>query len=176
LKCIDKCCDKEIKCIEDIKVVCIETSEDFICNHKVRLIIKFKVILIVKFTDCTLGLLMLPEDECDKFCFNNISFPVKTCCDGIKKILDLDSCKKSFVLTIEISLKHFHGTLPPNIFDDPTLESRIIIKNFKKEFDIWEGPCTCDPASDTHISLFISADVTDKIGIKQDIWIQGSPD
>lgn len=170
------CCDKEIKCIDSIRFVCVETSEDFICNHKVRLIIKFKVLLIVKFMNCLLGLVMLPDDEGKKFCFNNISFPVTYNVDGIKKTLSLDSINKYFVLTIEIPLRHFDGIIPSDIFDDPTLQSKITIKCLQHEYDIFEGVCTCNCDAKTHISLFSTADIIDRIGVKQDVWIKGRPD
>lgn len=176
LKFREDCCDKEIKCIEDIKVVCMETSEDIICNHKVRLDIKFKILLIVKFIDCCLGLIMLPDDSGKKLCFNNVAFPIIHSSDEIKKVLNLDSINKQFVLTIEIPLKQFQGNLPPYIFDDTTLQSNVIIKNLQHEFDIFEGDCTCDPNAKTHISLLSRADIIDKIGIKQDVWIFGKPD
>jgi hypothetical protein len=175
LKFREKCCDKEIKCIDNIKVVCMETSEDFICNHKVRLTIKFKILLVVKFTDCCLGLIMLPDDAGTKFCFNDVSFPIVYCSDGIKKTLNLDSSKEFFVLTIEIPFKAFEGNLPSYIFDDPAAQSKLTIRSFKHEFDISDGPCSCDPNSSTHISLFSTADIIDIIGIKQDVWIYGTP-
>lgn len=170
------CCDKEIKCIDSIRFVCVETSENFICNHKVRLIVKFKVLLIIRFMDCLLGIIMLPDDEGNKFCFNNINFPVTYNADGIKKTLSLDNINKYFILTIEIPLEDFDGIIPSDIFDDPTLQSKITIKRLEHEYDIFEGACTCNSASKTHISLFSTADITDKIGIIQDVWIKGRPD
>lgn len=175
LKFREKCCDKEIKCISSIKFVCMETSEDFICNHKVRLTIKFKILLIVKFTDCCLGLIMLPDDAGTKFCFNDVSFPIVYCSNGIKKTLNLNSNKEFFVLNIEIPFKSFEGAIPSNIFDDPTAQSKLTIRSFKHEFDISDGACSCDPNSSTHISLFSTADIIDRIGIKQDVWIYGTP-
>lgn len=172
----DECIDKEIRCIEDIKFICTETREEFIYNNRVRLKIKFKVLLIVKFIDCCIGIIMLPDDMGIKFCFNNINFPVIHNSQGIKKMLDIDLINKQFLLTIEIPLKHFDCALPDDIFDNPTLQSRITIKNIHHEFDIFEGACKCEPEANTHISLISCGDITDKIGIKQDVWISGIPD
>lgn len=176
LKPREECFDKEIKCIDNIKFICVETREDFICNHKVRLKIKFKVLLIVKFMDCCLGLILLPDDSGTKFCFNNISFPVIHNSDGIKKTLDLDNINKVFVLTIEIPLKQFKGNLPYSILDDPALQSKITIKCLQHKYDIFEGECTCNREAKTHISLISTADIIDRIGIGQDVWIKGNPD
>ena len=167
------CLEGEIKCIEDIKVICLETWEDFICNSKVRLYIKFKVLMVVRFMEGCMGIITLPDDEGEKICFNNIKFPVKHYCDGIKKTLDL--CDGSFCLAIEIPLRLFEERLPLYIFDDPTLQSHIIVKCISHNFDIFDEVCTCDPRARTHISLLSTADIIDKIGIKQDVWLYGKP-
>lgn len=176
LKPKEDCFDKEIKCIESIKVVCIETREDFICNHKVRLYIMFKILLIVKLMDDCLGLILLPSDMGKKICFSNVTFPIVHVSDGIKKILDLKDCNEFFSLIIEMPLKEFKGQLPSYIFDNPTLQSIISVKCIKHVFDIFGGICTCDCDAKTHISLLSTADITDKIGVKQDVWLYGKPD
>jgi hypothetical protein len=175
LKLIEKCCNKEIQYIDNIRVVCLETCEEFICNHKVKLTLKFKILLIVKFPDCCFELIMLPEDLGKKFYFNNVTFPITHCEDEIKKTLALDSCKEFFILTIEVPVKSFEGTLPPNVFDDPTLKSKLIIKNFKHDFDILKDDCSCNTGSNTNISLFSTADIIDKVGVNQILWVYGKP-
>lgn len=119
---------------------------------------------------------MLPDDAGKKFCFNNVSFPVFIDYDGVKKTLDLDLSNMLFVLTIDIPLKQFNGVLSPDNLDDPTLQSKVWIKNLQHEYDVFEGPCTCDPKAETHISLLSSAEIIDKIGVKQDVWLYGEPD
>lgn len=174
LKPREDCLEGEVKCIEDIKVICLETSEDFICNSKVRLHIKFKLMMLVKLFEGCIGIIRLPEDAGKKICFNNVTFPIVHSCDGIRKTLDL--CDGSFCLEIEIPLKDFRGELPSYIFDDPTLQSHISIKCVRHDYDIFEGACTCDPEASTHISLLSTADVIDRIGINQDVWLLGKPD
>lgn len=168
------CLEGEVKCIEDIKVICLETSEDFICNSKVRLHIKFKVSMTVKLMGECFDIIRLPEDAGKKICFNNVTFPIVYSCDGIRKTLDLSD--GFFCLTIEIPLKDFNCKLPSYIFDDPTLQSHIRVKCIKHDFEICVGVCCCDPEARTHILLLSTADVIDKIGVYQDIWLYGKPD
>lgn len=173
LKSIEKCCCKEIQCIDSIKVVCLETSEDLICNHKVKLTLKFKILLIVKSADCCFGLIMLPEDLGTSFYFNNVTFPITHWEDDIKKTLVIDSCKDLFVLTIEFPFKAFRGNLSPEVLDDPSLQSKLLIKNYKHDFDIFKDDCSCNTGAKTNISLFSTADIIDKIGVNQFLQIYG---
>lgn len=169
-------CTDEVKCIEKIKVVIRDTSEDIICNKKIRLVIKFDIFLLLRLYSGKFTLVVLPQDEGTKFCFgSNVIFPIKFVKADISKILDIDRVNYVFTLTIDIPIKKFEGNITCNVFEDSTLQSKIIIKNILSKFEIFNDKCMCVDTTGTHISIGITGDIIDKIGVEQDILICGNP-
>jgi hypothetical protein len=61
--CNDKVGNEElpVRCISDIKFLLCDTDQQIICNHKSRITIDFKLLLIVKFSNCNYQCITLPD-------------------------------------------------------------------------------------------------------------------
>lgn len=172
-----------VKCITDIKVVNLEADEEIICNHKVKLVLKFKVVLFVTFTNNCFGCIVLPDDAMStnpdaKACFiTDIEERPQTI--GNNECLEIidDACGKMFKWTKSIPLSEFEGEIPSSAFTDPTLQTHLIIKSITSDYDVLgEFTCGTSPViygTEVHISVFV--DLLDKLGIDQDILICGVP-
>ncbi|WDC83569.1 hypothetical protein PL321_12920 [Caloramator sp. mosi_1] len=94
----------------------------------------------------------------------------------------------------DVPLTEFDAPIPPECFDDPTIQSHLLIKAVKPEYDIlndcpytvhavghdetgttWQlqGYHAPQGATEVYLSLFV--DVLDKLGVDQDILIEGIP-
>lgn len=191
-----------VKCISDIKFLLCDTDQQIICNHKSRITIDFKLLLIVKFSSCNFQCITLPDDAFKlspsnevKVCIDSIpsnqsQFPVLI---GEIRNQRLEIVKEGsgpnanffFRFTKNVPLKDFDDEIPQSAFDDPTLQSFILVKNVKFEVDV-DGECPgtgpnkcCNCAEDTNatiVDIKVFADIIDKIGIDQDIWVNGEAD
>lgn len=169
-----------VKCISDIKIVDLSADEEIICNHKVKLILKFKVVLFVTFTNNCFGCIVLPDDamstnEDATACFiTDIEDEAQTI--GSTESLELvdDVCGKVFKWVKNIPLSEFEGEIPPSAFSDPTLQTHLIVKSITSDFDVL-GECHCGETVGTEVHISIFADLLDKLGVDQDILICGVP-
>lgn len=161
-----------VKCITEVKICEWSTCQEIICNHKARLRIIFKVFLCVKYEDNTYGVVVLPDDEGCKFCFQE-TFPIVI---GTGETLTINN--GYFVWSKDVLFTDFDKPLPPTVFDDPTLSSHLIVRAIRPEFDVLtDCLCECEgkhiPGTKVQLALF--ADILDKLGVEQDILVQGVP-
>lgn len=161
-----------VKCITEVKICEWSTCQEIICNHKARLRITFKVFLCVKYEDNTYGVIVLPDDQGIKFCFQQ-TFPIVI---GIGETLNINN--GYFVWSKDVPFAEFDKPLPPTVFDDPTLSSHLIIRAIRPESDVLTD-CFCQGETalipGTQVSLALFADILDKLGIEQDVLVQGVP-
>ena len=161
-----------VKCITEVKICEWSTCQEIICNHKARLRITFKVFLCVKYEDNTYGVVVLPDDNGIKFCFQE-NFPITI---GKGETLAINN--GYFVWSKDVPFTEFDRPLPPTIFDDPTLSSHLIVRAIRPEFDVLTD-CFCESEGElipgTQVLLALFADLLDKLGVEQDVLIQGIP-
>jgi len=161
-----------VKCITEVKICEWSTCQEIICNHKARLKIIFKVFLCVKFEDNTYGVIVLPDDKGIKFCFQE-DFPI-----AVDSGETLTISNGYFVWSKDVPFAEFDKPLPPTVFDDPTLSSHLVLRAVRSESDVHaECFCECEKSRipGTEVSLALFADILDKLGIEQDILVQGVP-
>jgi hypothetical protein len=171
-----------VQCIADIKFLLCDTNNDIICNHKSRVTIDFKLLLLVKYNTCTIRCLTLPEEIDQGGGSGESNIKVCTDFDGAVignqslEIVDTDEHGPVFRFTKNIPFTEFDDEIPQSALDDPTLQSHVIIRNIRFDVDV-NGRCRCpgqgqnDNATIVDISVF--ADIIDKIGIDQDVWVNG---
>ncbi|MCX7950599.1 MAG: hypothetical protein N2594_01440 [Clostridiales bacterium] len=156
--------DYGIKCIKDVFITDIEATQEIICTTKAKLIIKFKVVLWVIYEDNTAGFITVPSDDvCIKTTLPEII-------DGEK----IELVNGKFVWTKFVKLTEFDAPIPPECLDDPTLQSHLIIKGVRAEYEVL-GDCTCSEKPGTEVLLSVFANILDKLGVDQDILIHGIP-
>lgn len=201
--CNDKVQNVEIpvRCISDIKFLLCETEQQIICNHKSRIIIDFKLLLIVKYTNCNFKCITLPDDAfkpegenqvrvcIDGIPFNQNQFPALIGEIGNQKLEIIRegtgaNANYFFRFTKNVPLRDFDADLPQEVFDDPSLESHILLKNIRFDVDV-DGECSgtgankcCNCVGGTNatiVDISVFADIIDKIGIDQDIIVDGTP-
>lgn len=193
------CEELPVRCISDLKFLLYDTDQQIICNQKSRITIDFKLFLIVKFSNCNYKCITLPDDAFIPVCENK----VRVCMDSIPynqsqfpvvigeignqrlEIVREGSGANAnyffrFIKTVPLS--EFDDKIPCSAFDDPTLMSHILVKNVRFEVDV-DGECSgtgaikcCNCAQDTNatiVDISVFADIIDKIGIDQDIWVDG---
>lgn len=207
---LDFCVDKKIvgqnyygvKCIQEVKITDWDATQEIICTHKARLIITFKVVLWVKYEDNSFGIVVLPDDvykEDPTACFiTDMTGTLKIGLGETLEVIDEDTNPK-FKWVKDVPLTAFDAEIPRECFDDPTLQSHLIIKAVRADFDILNdceyehhhpghdpeypdeghkpyidnGPHGTQGATEILLSLFV--DVLDKLGVDQDILIEGIP-
>jgi hypothetical protein len=196
------CEELPVRCISDIKFLLCDTDQQIICNHKSKITVDFKLLLIVKYTNCNFQCITLPDDAFRPSLGNE----VRVCIDSIPSNQGqfpaligeignqrLEIVKEGsgpnanyfFRFTKNVPLKDFDAEIPQSAFDDPSLMSHILVKNVKFEVDV-DGECPgtgpnkcCNCVGDTNatiVDIKVFADIIDKIGIDQDIWVNGEAD
>lgn len=201
--CNDKVGSEElpVRCISDIKFLLCDTDQQIICNHKSKITIDFKLLLIVKYNSCNYQCLTLPDDAfrsrenevrvcIDAIPFNQNQFPVPIGEIGNQRLEIVRegtgaNANYFFRFTKNVPLTEFDDVIPPSAFDDPTLQSHILVKNIRYEVDV-DGECPgsgankcCNCVGGTNatiVDIKVFADIIDKIGIDQDIWVNGEAD
>ena len=82
----------------------------------------------------------------------------------------------NFMYVVDIPLTEFDNQLTLNQLHDPTLQSYVLLKNVSWEVDVGDivrNGTGEPPLQATSISILVSQDIVDKIGIDQDIIING---
>lgn len=162
-----------VKCLKEVKVCNWDTSEKIICNHKARLKVRFKIFVCAQYEDDSYGVTMLPEDAGVNFCFTTL-FPATIGYNESLSVVD-----DYFVWEKDIPFTDFNEPIPPCVFDDPTLQTHLIVKGIRPEYDV-RNDCQCPgPGATliqgTQVLLSIYAELLDKLGVEQDILITGIP-
>lgn len=186
-----------IKCINEVKITDWTATQEIICNHKARLTITFKVVLWVKYEDNSFGIVVLPDDVYKAYptaCFiSAMNVPQTIGYGETLEIIGIGTNPK-FKWVKDVPLTEFDAPIPPECFDDPTIQSHLLIKAIKPEYDIlndcpytthavghtstgqtWQLNGIHAPQGATEILLSLFVDVLDKLGVDQDILIEGIP-
>lgn len=191
-----------VRCISDIKFLLCDTDQQIICNHKSRITIDFKLLLIVKYSSCNFQCITLPDDAfkpvgenqvrvcIDAIPFNQSQFPVVIGEIGNQRLEIVRegtgaNANYFFRFTKNVPLTDFDEEIPLSAFDDPSLMSHILIKNIRFTVDV-DGECPgtganrcCNCVGGTNatiVDVSVFADIIDKIGIDQDVWVNGEAD
>ena len=214
---LDFCVDKKlevgtanylgVKCIQEVKITDWNASEEIICNHKAKLIITYKVVLWIKYEDNSFGIVVLPDDVYKSnptaSFISNMAIPQTIGNNETLEIIDIGTNPK-FKWTKSVPLTEFDAVIPPEAFDDPTIQSHLLIKAIRPEYDILndcpyaaggttpvigrgphavghnqagtaEGGIYHSEHGATEILLSLYVDLLDKLGIDQDVLIEGIP-
>lgn len=169
-----------VQCISEViqSLIGIPTNT-IICNSKSRISFAFKVFLLVKFQGLAApSLIVLPDDigskvmtEYDMTQPQNINHNVP------KETLQIVG--GNFVYTADIPLSMFDNPLTQDQLNDPTLQSHVILRCMTWTVDVdgvgYNGTGT-PPVLATTVYLSKFEDILDKIGIDQDIFIDGTPE
>lgn len=216
--CIDKktvnCKNYGVKCINEVKITDWCANQDIICNHKAKFTITYKVVLWIKYEDNSFGIVVLPDDvykDCPTASFiSKMNVPQTIGPNESLEIIDTDTDSPKFKWTKCVPLTEFDAEIPCEVFEDPTLQSHLLIKAVRPEYDILNdcpystgtgGSITApipgigphgvghDVDGDdggvingwhsykgaTEIKLALYAELLDKLGVEQDILIEGIP-
>ncbi|TDT61037.1 hypothetical protein [Fonticella tunisiensis] len=185
--CIHDQDEKKLQCFNMKKLINIDTEQLIICKHKVRLMIRFKLFMVAQFGDDTFDVIVLPQDVPAKACLldlddnptdKSVLFPISFGDNEKLEIVTVGG-QEFFQWTKDVPLDdpNWVGVIPCKVFDDPTLQSVIVIKSTDIDTDVL-GTCNCgdlaNPISGTKALISVFADIIDKIGIHQDICITGT--
>ena len=173
-----------------------------ICTQKSRVTLRFQLILVVEFEDGTATLLNLPQNLSNTLNFNPLTtraFVEDTVINaaGIP-VIQRQSEKQpyetlvilstgvneytvfEYVITIPFSL--FCNKIKPCYLDDPSLESIILLRCLNSDIEVFDPvqvPTTADGSLSvwtTEVSISVFEDITDKLGIDDDIILYGFPE
>jgi len=176
----DENCEYPVQGITEVIVSLTEPPQDvIISNSKSRIKITFKVFLLVKYQDIAVpNLIVLPDDIGIK-CMTQYDLSVPQHKDHGFPKETLQVTGGNFVYIIDIPLSEFDNTLTNTQLHDPTLQSFVLLKNLAWTVDVdVVGPNGTGvpplPATTTMLSVY--QDIVDKIGINQDIVINGIPE
>lgn len=156
--------DIGIKCIKDVFVTDIEATQEIICTTKAKLILKFRVVLWVIYEDNTAGFITIPSPD--------------VCIPDLPEFIDgekIEIVNGKFVWTKFVKLTEFDAPIPKECLDDPTLQSHLLIKGIRSEYEVL-GDCACSGKPGTKVLLSVFANILDKLGVDQDILINGIPE
>lgn len=216
---LDFCVDKKVvlvngvtkylgvKCIQEVKITDWDATEEIICNHKAKLVITYKVVLWIKYEDNSFGIVVLPDDvykaNPTASFISNMTIPQTIGNNETLEITDPAGNPK-FKWTKSVPLTEFDAVIPKEAFDDPTIQSHLLVKAVRPEYDILNdcpyaaiGGATTGRGlhaighnqlgtlpqalgyhsanGATEILLSIYADLLDKLGVDQDVLIEGIP-
>lgn len=179
--------DQPISCVDPKFMLCC-TEQKIICKHKSRIIIDYKLLLLVKYCKCNFECITLPDAAfptaavpTPRVVIDNISvtptpkFPITVAKVGNQILQIIYSQKEGYMFRFikDVPLTDFDEPIPNYVFDDPTLQSHILLKNIRTDVDV-VGDTPDGLATEVLISVF--ADIIDKLGVDQDIWVEGNPE
>lgn len=168
-----------VNCILSEKLMIKKTRQEIICTTKARLKIWFKILLVVQFDDDKFETLMLPDDIDSKACYvpaglfeSPIWFGKN---ESLAETTIPGTSERAYLWTLDVPFTdpNWVGELPREIFDNPTLQSEIIIKCSDIIYDV-QGDCACGEIPGTLVHVSVISDIIDKVGIHEDICINGT--
>jgi len=169
-----------VQCISEVILSLIECPTNIIiCNSKSRISITFKVFLLVKFQGLAApSLIVLPDDIGTSVMTQyDLTLPQNKNHATPKETLQI--VNNNFVYTADIPLSQFDNPLAQDQLNDCTLQSHVLLKCMSFLIDVDgvanDGTGT-PPVPATTVTISISEDILDKIGIDQDIFIEGIPE
>lgn len=169
-----------VQCITEViqSLIGVPTNT-IICNSKSRITITFKVFLLVKFQGLTAPkLIVLPDDIGTSVMTKyDLTQPQNKNHDYPKETLQI--VDGNFVYTADIPLSMFDNQLTQDQLNDPTLQSHVLLRCMTWSVDV-DGVANngtgTPPVAATTVTLAKYEDILDKIGIDQDILINGIPE
>jgi len=169
-----------VQCVTEVILSLVDCpTNTIICNSKSRIVIAFKVFLLVKFQGVTTpSLIVLPDDIGTKVMTEvDLTQPQHKNHDFPKEMLQI--LGDNFVYTADIPLNKFEGCLTKEHLNDCSLQSHVLLKCMQWFVDI-DGVSNngtgTPPLPATTVTLSITEDILDKIGIDQDIFVRGIPE
>lgn len=169
-----------VQCVTEVILSLIDCpTNTIICNSKSRVTITFKVFLLVKFQGVAApSLIVLPDDIGTKVMTQyDLTQPQYKNHDNPKETMQIIG--DNFVYTADIPLSQFDCQLTKDQLNDCSLQSHVLLKCLKWVIDVdgvGNNGTGTPPAAATTVTLSISEDLLDKIGIDQDIYITGTPE
>lgn len=169
-----------VQCITEIILSLVSApTNTIICNSKSRVTLTFKVFLLVKNQGVAIPELIILPDDIGTKCktkydmhdaqYKNHDYPKESL-----RIVD-----NNFVYTIDIPLSMFDKQLTPEELSNPTLESHVQLNSLSWVIDVdsvGNNGTGDPPLPATTVAITISEDIHDKIGIDQDVYVEGAID
>lgn len=189
----------KVKCVKLCKRIIFEDYPKnlLICTSKSKIVLRFILILLVEFEDGTFDILRLPND----LTYQGIPPGLKkayvdTTVIGLTGIPIIQKQNKvipyetlvidgtagvypSFTYTVTIPFSMFDNELRPCELEDPSLQSCILFRNLGYDVDVLDEVIIDDGndgTSTTLVEFSLYEDIIDKLGIHQDIIIEGIPE
>ncbi|RCX10505.1 hypothetical protein DFR58_1284 [Anaerobacterium chartisolvens] len=151
-------------------------SNIIISNTKSRIKIIFKVFLLIKYQDLgTPSLIVLPDDIGTK-CMSqyDLSEAQHKSHNQPKETLQISD--GNFMYIVDVPLTEFDSQLTPYQLNDSTLQSYVVLKNLTWTVDvddIEKKGAGIPPSAATVTTISVFQDLLNKIGIDDDIVING---
>lgn len=189
-----------VKCVKLCRRILSEDPKNtMICTQKSKVVIDYELILVVEFEDNSFNVLTLPKNLSQRLHYGlttkafvdstvidstgapvvqhqNTVLPYET---HVIKAEDVNDYTH-FEYAITIPLSSFSAVLRKCELEDPTLQSYILLRNLDYEAEILEQHqiYTAESTSvwTTIVDFSLLEDIIDKLGIDQDIQIEGTPE
>lgn len=171
-----------------------------ICGSKSKVAHRYQLVLLVEFEDGTFDVLTLPRNLSNRFQYsplttkafvdstviNTAGVPVpqhQTHRVPNETLIIISAGVNnytSFEYSVSIPFTDFIPNLKKCVLDDPSLQSYILLKDLKYDVDV-QDTFQVDLGGGlfvwtTIVELTVTEDIIDKLGIDQDVIIQGKPE
>ncbi|MCX7773584.1 MAG: hypothetical protein N2376_10790 [Clostridia bacterium] len=175
-------------------------KNSLICNHKSKVTHRYQLVLIVEFENGTFDVITLPKNLSHRLQYNaattkafidatvinaagtpvlqkqNVTAPF----ESLIIVSTGANQYSSYEYNVTIPFTDFTPILRPCELEDPSLQSYILLKNFRYDVDVQDTLqiSTSDTNSvwTTIVDLTVTEDIINKLGIDQDVIIQGTPE
>lgn len=192
-----------VKCVKLCKrILAHDPRNTVICTQKSRVTIDFALVLIVEFENGSFDVMTLPKNLSYQGAFtagttkafvdltvlNDEGTPVIQNQNKVQPyetfaILGSAGAYTDFEYAVSIPLSSFDHALRKCELDDPSLQSYILLRNLKYNIDVLgQVQVLTGPGQSpkyvwtTQVQFSLFEDIIDKLGIAQDIEIQGTPE
>jgi len=180
-------------------------QNSIICNSKSKVTLRFQLILLVEYEDNSFDIITLPNNLSHRFQYDpnitkaivqgtvidsngvpilqrqSTTVPYETLIINSNGVNDYPS----FTYSVTIPFSEFDNALKKCELQDPTLQSYILLKNLSYDIDVIDvvnveatnivtSQAVTLSTSEVDFSLF--EDIIDKLGIDQDVIIEGIPE
>lgn len=179
-----------VQCMSQVMINMMDTPDNIIiCTSKSRVILKFKILLLVRYLGNPSPKMYVLPDELFAATPNILLDPVKWGKNTTTQVKNHTIPKETlsiinpgtpeetyFTYTMDIPLSEFNNTLTQEQLNDPTLQSHVLLDNMTYTLDVdGQGPAGGAFADTTMVYLSIFEDINDNVGIDQNIIVQGTP-
>lgn len=171
-----------------------------ICCHKSKVIHRYQLVLLVEFEDGSFNVITLPKNLSNRLLYNaattkafvdstvinatgvpvvqhqSVTIPYETLIIVSAGVNNYTS----FEYTVSIPYSEFTPQLKKCDLDDPSLQSYILLKKFCYDVDVLDTYLVDIGGGNsvwtTIVDLTVTEDIIDKLGIDQDVIVQGIPE